>query len=569
MKLLGNFLLASSLLVSSLLPAGASTDALNSEDPVLNAMVDEMQRSKNKLRFETHPAPYFAAYYIKEVDEISITSCLGSPADIERSKTRTVLPDIRLGDYDLDSSNPILSRQNSADQIGVDDDYTAIRRRLWLHTDRDYKFGVRTLEWKKAFLETNNVPDRLPDLTREEPTVKINEKLPLSADEKALAEEVEKLSRVFASYPDLQKSKVTLVVRANTIWHVNSEGGRVRDSERKCFLKFYGTAQAEDGMPIDDYQVLSAKAPGDLPPLSEKLAIASKFAEEISAISKAKKAEDYCGPVLFKGQGAAEFFGQILAPNLGFAEDYIGDESFRNPLKNTLGRKLLPDHMSLHDNPGLESFAGQTIVGGYRFDDEGMPGQKITLIENGRLKDFCRSRIPTRHARKSNGHSVGGHGIWNVLELTSTRPLSPDKLEKRMKEVAKDAGLDYILVIEKLNDDYQLHEYPSTEMKKAYYFTPSYSRQPSDPIVAYRLYLKDGRKELLRGLEFNYVSLRAFRDIQAVGDDAAPFIIEPDGRARHLITPSYLIGELDLRPVKPEHSTLPVVPSPIRESLGQ
>ncbi|MBK9145986.1 MAG: hypothetical protein IPM23_26240 [Candidatus Melainabacteria bacterium] len=78
--------------------------------------------------------------------------------------------------------------------------------------------------------------------------------------------------------------------------------------------------------------------------------------------------------------------------------------------------------------------------------------------------------------------------------------------------------------------------------------------------------MKDGRKELLRGLEFNYVSLRTFRDIQAVGDDAAPFIIEPDGRARHLITPSYLIGELDLRPVKPEHSTLPVVPSPVKES---
>ena len=68
----------------------------------------------------------------------------------------------------------------------------------------------------------------------------------------------------------------------------------------------------------------------------------------------------------------------------------------------------------------------------------------------------------------------------------------------------------------------------------------------------------------MRGLEFRFVSLRAFKDIQAVMDDAAAYLVEPnDYVPRHLITPSYLVGELELSPVKPEYSTPPTLPSPL------
>jgi hypothetical protein len=96
------------------------------------------------------------------------------------------------------------------------------------------------------------------------------------------------------------------------------------------------------------------------------------------------------------------------------------------------------------------------------------------------------------------------------------------------------------------------------------YFTPSYSRQPGNPAVVERLYLSDGHRELVRGLEFNYVSLLAFRDILSAADDDRPYTVElEDYVTRHVISPTYLVGELELAAVKGEHTSLPIMPSPL------
>jgi hypothetical protein len=78
------------------------------------------------------------------------------------------------------------------------------------------------------------------------------------------------------------------------------------------------------------------------------------------------------------------------------------------------------------------------------------------------------------------------------------------------------------------------------------------------------MYLADGRRQLISGLEFKNVSMRAVRDIQAVADDSKPYIVEPnDYYVRTFITPSFVVGELELNPEKPEHSTPPKLPSPV------
>jgi TldD protein len=222
--------------------------------------------------------------------------------------------------------------------------------------------------------------------------------------------------------------------------------------------------------------------------------------------------------------------------------------------------------LTVVDDPTMTNFNGTPIVGGYKFDDDGVPAQKVTLVDNGTLKAFCQSRIPTRQSAKSNGHSMGGHGVDSVIVLTSSKLASPDDMKRQITELAKDAGLDYILVVKRISDEIHFNEYPAArtgEIDRTY-ATPSYSRQPSDPLEVYRMYLSDGHMELIRGIEFTYVSLRAFRDIQAVGDDAAAYMLEPqDGKTRQLITPSYLVGELELIPVKPEHASPPILPSPL------
>ncbi|CAN5133839.1 hypothetical protein BH10CYA1_BH10CYA1_56690 [soil metagenome] len=544
-------------------PACAASETDAESDAVLNALVDEMSRSFSDLHVDEHKPPYFVSYAVKEVDEVVYSSILGSKPIMNRSHDRIVTPIVRVGDYDLDSGYHVSSHTDTAYPLPIDDNYDAIRRSLWLYTDNEYKSAIRFLEWKKAYLSSNNVPDRLPDMSHEEPVQSLNPTGEVKTDSKWL-ETIQKLSSLFKSYPTLQKSKVSFINRTINYWYVNTEGSRVRDSVSRISLRITATAQAPDGMPIADFDVFACTDESKLPQFDQLKKCTEQLAQRVTDVQKAPQAEEYCGPVLFEGQAAAQLFSQVMAPNFCFAEDYIGEEDWRNPLKNAIGRKILPKTMTVVDDPQAKDSDGNLLYGTFKFDDEGEPAKKLTLVDNGVLKGFCQSRLPTRKNAHSNGHSVGGHGDYSILKVSTSQPASADQIRQQITELAKDAGLDYVLVVSRIYDDYQMQEYPSGQHRDMRpYVTPSYSLQPGSPGVVYKLY-PDGKRELVRGLEFRNISLRAFRDIQAVGDDPTAQIVEPqDSAARALIIPSYVIGELELTPVKPDHSTVPIMPSPL------
>jgi len=260
-----------------------------------------------------------------------------------------------------------------------------------------------------------------------------------------------------------------------------------------------------------------------------------------------------------------------MAPNFSFAEEYMGSEDFVNPLKTRLGRKIMSKQLSVVDDPHAVDANGNPLMGTYEIDDQGMPAQRINLVQNGLLKAFCQSRIPTRHFNHSNGHSMDGHGVYSILTLSGSQSASTEQILATAKEIAKDAGLDYVLLILRIEQNYLMREYPSAAyLDKRPYDTPSHSVQPTNPLIVYKLYLSDGHRELVRGLQFAYGSLRTFRDVQAVGNDPKPYIVEPrDYVTRTLITPSYLIGELELTPIVPEHSTPPMLLSPLQAQSGK
>jgi TldD protein len=436
-----------------------------------------------------------------------------------------VTPIVRIGNYNLDSSGTSGSPAHS-DAITVDDDYAATRRTTWQSTDSIYKRAITNLEWKKAYLVANNVQDRLPDMSEEKPTNSINAVRHPMVDENKWCKTVEQLSTIFKDYPTLEKSKVSFMTRCVNRWYVNSEGTRLRDSKAVIAIKIWATAQAPDGMPLTDYEVAAAPEENQLPSYDQLKELTENLAKRLSDLRLAPKGEEYCGPVLFEGQGAAEFFSQLMAPNFGLAEDYIGSERWRNPLKNALGRRILPKNVSVIDDPRTKEYKGTPLLGTYNFDDDGVPGEKVLLVENGVLKGFCQSRMPTRHRNKSNGHSLGGHGVCSVVTLSSEKTTSPAEIKLQLTELAKDAGLDYVLVITRIADNYLMAEYPSARsgLERRPYATPSYSR----------------------------------------GADSAAYLVEPnDYVPRHMITPSFVIGELELSPVKPEYSKPPTLPSPL------
>jgi hypothetical protein len=167
------------------------------KDAVLRALVDEMERSKSKLKFESHPAPYYVSYWVKQVDEVNISSNLGSKAAVERLTSRILVPVVRIGNYDLDSSYPHTTRPESVVNVQIDNDYAAIRRAAWLGTDAAYKTAITNFEWKKNYLATNNIPHRLADMTKEPPAVELNPVQPVIVDEDQWCKNVQEISATF------------------------------------------------------------------------------------------------------------------------------------------------------------------------------------------------------------------------------------------------------------------------------------------------------------------------------------------------------------------------------------
>jgi hypothetical protein len=255
-----------------------------------------------------------------------------------------------------------------------------------------------------------------------------------------------------------------------------------------------------------------------------------------------------------------------MAANFGYAEEYLFPR-WRHPLKGAVGHRILPTFIDIIDDPLKRDFNGTQLIGGYEFDDEGVRAEKVKLVENGVLKNFCQSRTPTKHSAKSNGHSMSGSGMFSIIELSASKTCSKEELKQKLIDMGKEVGLDYVLIVRRLVDYYKLIDHPTPDDRNVYTTSgPRYSLDSVPTPIVYKLYVADGHEELVRGLEFRSVSLRAFKDIQACADDKNAYIVEPaDYTTRHLITPSYIVGELDLTPIRRDFDSLPLAPNPLSE----
>ena len=283
----------------------SKTSEHHDADPIFAAMSDEMRRSMESLKMDQHLLPYFISYEVKDVNEITLSSILGSTPAPWRERYRLLTPRLRIGNYDFDSSFPRTSFSHYVTRVPIDDDYAVLRRALWQTTDNAYKNAIRTLEWKKAYLASNNMPDRLADMTREKAHQDIEPTFELPDLQSKWSDEIAQLSAVFKDYPELQKSKVTFVGRVVKRRFLNSEGTKIQDARAVYAIRLWAECQAPDGMQLNDYDVIASTDAETLPSIEVLKKRTEDFAQHLVDLRRAPLAEEYCGPVLFEGQGGA------------------------------------------------------------------------------------------------------------------------------------------------------------------------------------------------------------------------------------------------------------------------
>jgi TldD protein len=529
-------------------PAAASQPALlPSGDPVLHALQAEMARSKAKLRLESNPAPYFLAYRVVDVDSWAANAALGGVRSESRTRIRFLTVQLRLGDYKEDSSSP--HGDGAMEVVPLDNNESAIRFQVWSATDKAYKSAIASLTAKRARLQQLNIDHPVDDFARASAVESIHPTVRLPLDASSAREPwlrmLRQASALYIRDPRVQYLETSLNFRAVNRYYVNSDGTAVRDGELLYQMLISCDTQADDGMHLERDTDFTSNSLSGLPSNAD---FQQKTGELLATLKELREAplaaEDYHGPVLLASDAASTVFSSLIGANvLGFRPGLGQDARVRGAFASSYKTRVLPAFLSLDDDPTLTSMAGTPLLGHYEVDDEGVRAQRVPVIQNGILQNYLLGREPIRDFPASNGHArtllpVGwpAPALGNLV-VHASEAVSPEALKQQLITLCKERGLDYGYYVETMAG-------------------------PFNPRLLYRVWVKDGRQELVRGALFGDLDLRTMRnDIVAAGNDPS-VDNELHPQPHSIVTPSILFDDLEVKRQTGNKQKLPDYPSP-------
>jgi len=565
------------------------------DDVPMRAMKDEMARTLSQLQLQKMDKPYFLAYRIDDWDRTSVSAMLGSVTEAQPSRLRMVGVEVRVGDYKLDNSNYVSLRSlggggggmfSSIRPATLDDSYGQLRSSLWMATDAQYKKALEDISAKRAVLENRNHSDELPDFSKESVSTEFQPQDPGRANLDELKDLARTLSAAFKSAPDIYGSSVDLDYHNTYTRYLNSEGSSFTRANPLIKLEITAQTQSPDGVPISDSIELFGRSLADLPAKDVLLARTKAMIDRMLKLRSATSLERYNGPVLFEDDSAGELFSQEFATGFMAVRTPLSDDSrfemFFNQMMSRLGGssfvdkiggRVLPDFLSVTDNPLADDYKGSKLLGASKIDDDGVKARETKLVEHGVLKTLLATRDPVRSVPHSTGSRRGwGPGPSNLF-ITSEKSLSTSDLRKELLRRAKDRGLDYGIVVRRIGGGAA-----ASFMKMASQMAQQGGAGGSSLAEVYKVY-PDGREELVRGMEIAELTPAAFKDIVAVGDTPIVYTDEFMPRIGALfsmgmssgadmpvvscVIPSLLFDEVSLVKSEGPFPNPPISPSPL------
>lgn len=568
------------------LPGIERLEAAAKSDPLLAAAMQELSRARN-LR-TLGEAIYYAEISFDDAISFATSASLGAAFEPATTRLRPLRTAVRVGGINFDNTNSIFSDYFSgtrldSDSLPLDNDPLALRNTFWLALDRAYKTASEALGRKAAAVRGVTASDPLPDFWDAPPRILIEEPRRAPIDEAAWTRRVKSLSALFASYPSVTSSSVDFEASQGNLYVLNTRGSVVRTPDRIAIFRVRAARQANDGMPLYDGAAVLSLDPARFPSETELAKTVQDVASNLDHLGRAPLGEAFVGPVLFSGQAAAQIFAEVFGSQLAASRRPISDPGRALPFPvsdfdGRIGSRVLPEWLSVTDDPTLREFAGAPLIGAYSADLEGVFPARLALVENGVLKALLTTRQPVRGMSGPNGHArlPGPFGLKTARPsnlIVDARQSEPeDRLKQRLLDLIRTQGKPYGILVRKMDfpSFSPIDELRRVTMRAA---RSGATRPTSSPVLVYRVF-PDGREELVRGLRFRALNARSFRDILAAGDrqhlfhyldNGAPMAITGGGSyivGCSVAAPSLLFEELELEPAVDDLPKPPVVPPP-------
>jgi len=516
--------------------------AAAASDPVLEAMQQELERSQAQLKMENVPAPFYIEYRVVDSDNYELRAEYGSTENERRARFRYGRVVVRVGDYHLDSFYE--SGTGEAVTMPLDDDTLALRHALWLATDSAYKSANEALTAKQGLYKRFAIAQTVDDFAKEPAVQSLGPLVKLEFDPAKWRSLMETATGLYREFPDVETVGANAQFVATNTYFINTEGTVLR-SGRACYsVSQVGSTQAPDGMRLERSPGDAYGDPSELPSREKFLADTREMLQTLTDMRKAPIVEEeYRGPVLFAADATNEVVETLLAANI------VGRRPQPNVSARTVGAfassyksRVLPDFLSLVDDSTQGRFAGYSLIGSYRVDDEGVRAAPLDVVGKGILENFLVGRRPIRGFTESNGHGrLAQAGQTEpspgVLLLRAAQPLSREELRQRLLDLCRQQDRPYCYSVDTLG--------------------PRLS-----PRLLYRVWSKDGHRELVRGAEFQELDTRSLRsDVIAAGND---FLVSNrlGVTPRTVISPSILFDELVVKRADQAREKLPEYPAP-------
>ena len=537
-----------------------------SQDNLPDILKEELNRNMEALKKE-QPAPYYLSYRVNDVRSYTIQTTFGQITRSGWSGNRRICIQVRVGNNTLDNTHPIKGEDygwsdwDEGVDIPVENVPEGIKQVLWKETDRQYRKSSDLYAKVLANIAVKvEDEDKSNDFSQEEPVVYYEappDEASLAFDVGLWEEKLKSYSAIFLQNKDVIQGASYFTFSIERKYFVSSDGSNITENKLACRVIVNGQTQAEDGMDLPLYNSYFAFYPGDLPPDEVILGETKKLSETLTRLRSAPVVDSYTGPALLAAESAGVFFHEIFGHRI--EGQRMKDESDAQTFKKKVGENILNENLSVIFDPGISKYKDFYLNGAYKYDEQGQPGKRVIVVENGILRNFLMSRTPIEGFSNSNGHGRAQPGLQAAsrqsnMFVESKKPLTNEQLRKALISEAKNQGKEYgYLFVSTVGGFTMTGRY----MPNAFNVTPT---------EVYRIYTDGRPDELVRGVDLVGTPLSIFSNIEAAGKDYGLFTgtcgAESGGVPVSTVCPTVFVKQIETQRKEKNQNRLPILPRP-------
>jgi predicted Zn-dependent protease len=546
-------------------PAPVASEAQAAQatpSPIVATMSQELDREMPILS-KANPPAYFISYTVTSTERTEVMGSNGALLSSEASLTHWLETQVRVGSYDLDNTHKVGTSRGGESSFGtpvpVDNNPEVLRRAIWSETDKNFRSASETLIKINTSKEvqSQSADEHAPDFSREKPHVFYGPEVSVHPDRKPWEEKVRLYTKAFRASPQILNSIVTFSADGENQYQVNTEGTRLQFGQIHYRLELFIQGKAPDGMDINRYYNFDWNNPADAPDDKTVLAQGQVLRKELEALVAAPLVEPYAGPALLTGRATAVFFHEVFGHRAeGFRQkDVTEGQTFAKKV----GEQIVPTFLSIYDDPTAKKLGNDMLLGYYPFDDEGVPSERVTLVDKGILRNFEMSRQALTGFPHSNGHGRRQIGAQPVsrqgnLIIESSLKVTNDELHKKLVEEIKRQGKPFGLRIDDIAGGFT---FTGRGQPQAFH---------EEPLVVFKVY-PDGRPdELVRGVNIGGTPLISLNKILATGDTMEIFNgycgAESGSVPVSAAAPAMLVSEMEVEKKETSTDKPPILPPP-------